>query len=268
MTTTPTKPRIRARGRAAARPTATKAAAERATFASALPGSLLLDLWRYQLDFWQRSMLFVDTLRERGDNMLAHEEAGLPPLLSFAHETIMDARKFERPANYALLRIRNEDATAAQRARKNNRPVIVFDPRAGHSPGIGGVSSAIPRSGSPWTKVTPVYFVIFCPDPCPGQDLAVTGHVLRTMFGIYVAPDSDQQVRKDIALLAVPVWNACKDDMKYKPQGRSSSTPCSMICSTSTTAGTTFTMRGRWRTPLPRISAPPRTFCPISRQRW
>lgn len=44
--------------------------------------SMLTDAWEYQVDFWQRSLLFLDTLRERGDNMLAHEEAGLPPLLN------------------------------------------------------------------------------------------------------------------------------------------------------------------------------------------
>lgn len=43
-----------------------------------------------------------------------------------------------------------------------------------------------------------------------------TGHVLRTMFGMYVAADTDQQVRKNISLLALPVWSACGDDMKYK----------------------------------------------------
>lgn len=36
--------------------------------------------------------------------MIAHEEAGLPPL-DFASETILDARSFDRPANYALPRI-------------------------------------------------------------------------------------------------------------------------------------------------------------------
>lgn len=50
-------------------------------------------------------MLFLDTLRVRANNMLAHEQAGLPPLLNFDYETILDARRFEHPANYALLRI-------------------------------------------------------------------------------------------------------------------------------------------------------------------
>jgi hypothetical protein len=42
------------------------------------------------------------------------------------------------------------------------------------------------------------------------------GNVLRTMFGIYVAADTDPQVRKNIALLAVSVWKASEDEMKYR----------------------------------------------------
>lgn len=42
------------------------------------------------------------------------------------------------------------------------------------------------------------------------------GNVLRTMFGIYVTVDTDPQVRKNIALLAVAVWKASADDMKYR----------------------------------------------------
>jgi len=42
------------------------------------------------------------------------------------------------------------------------------------------------------------------------------GNILRTMFGIYVAGDTDPQVRKNIALLAVSVWKASSDDTKYR----------------------------------------------------
>ncbi len=37
--------------------------------------------------------------------MLEHERAGLPPLLDFKYETLLDARSFERSVNYALLRV-------------------------------------------------------------------------------------------------------------------------------------------------------------------
>jgi hypothetical protein len=68
-----------------------------------------IDVWKawteYALDTAERSVLFWDTLRRRGDNYLEHERAGHPPLLHFQHETVMDGRSFEPPVNYALLRM-------------------------------------------------------------------------------------------------------------------------------------------------------------------
>lgn len=40
--------------------------------------------------------------------------------------------------------------------------------------------------------------------------------ILRTMFGIYVAADTDPQVRKNISLLAASVWSTSSDDSKYR----------------------------------------------------
>ncbi len=59
----------------------------------------------YEQDLWERSILFFDTLRQRADNMRDHERAGMPPLLDFKYETVLDARRFDSPANYALLKI-------------------------------------------------------------------------------------------------------------------------------------------------------------------
>lgn len=42
------------------------------------------------------------------------------------------------------------------------------------------------------------------------------GNILRTMFGIYVSPDTDPQVRKNISLLSISVWRASNDDTKYR----------------------------------------------------
>jgi hypothetical protein len=42
------------------------------------------------------------------------------------------------------------------------------------------------------------------------------GNILRTMFGLYVAPETDPQVRKNISLLAVSVWGSASDDVKYR----------------------------------------------------
>jgi hypothetical protein len=63
------------------------------------------DFFAYQRDFAERSILFWDALRQRANNLLEHERLGLPALLDFKWEMLVDARAFERPANYALLRI-------------------------------------------------------------------------------------------------------------------------------------------------------------------
>jgi hypothetical protein len=82
----------------------------------------------YQLDVWERTILFWDTLRKRADNMIAHERAGKPPLLDFDYELILDARRFERPANYALLRItRYEDKCLEDCLDPAKPPVIIVD---------------------------------------------------------------------------------------------------------------------------------------------
>jgi hypothetical protein len=67
--------------------------------------SPLSDVLAYQRDVWERWILFIGTLRQRADDLLAHDRAGKPPLLDFDYELILDACRFEKPANYALLRI-------------------------------------------------------------------------------------------------------------------------------------------------------------------
>jgi hypothetical protein len=39
--------------------------------------------------------------------MLEHERAGKPPPNHFDYEVLLDARKFDHPTNYSLLRITN-----------------------------------------------------------------------------------------------------------------------------------------------------------------
>ena len=137
------------------------------------------DAWRYLTDVWQRSVLFLDTLRRRANDMLAHERAGLPPLLDFKYETILDARHFARPANYALLRITEIGGQCWDACVRPDRPpLIVVDPRAGHGPGIGGFKRAS-EVGMALHEGFPVYFVVFFPEPMPGQTLADVHHALR-----------------------------------------------------------------------------------------
>jgi pimeloyl-ACP methyl ester carboxylesterase len=123
--------------------------------------------WEYSVDLAQRSILFWDTLRERGDNFVDHEKAGKPPVLHFEYETVLDARKFDRPVNYALVRIIPPSGVTVDPSR---RPYVIIDPRAGHGPGIGGFKDDS-QVGVALREGHPVYFVIFFPDPEPGQTL-------------------------------------------------------------------------------------------------
>jgi pimeloyl-ACP methyl ester carboxylesterase len=121
----------------------------------------------YSVDLAQRSILFWDTLRQRGNNYLAHERAGSPPVLHFEYETVLDARQFDRPVNYALLRIIPPAGVTVDPKR---RPYVIIDPRAGHGPGIGGFKDDS-QVGVALREGHPVYFVAFFPEPEPGQTL-------------------------------------------------------------------------------------------------
>lgn len=133
----------------------------------------------YQRDFFERSILFWDTLRQRANNMLAHQRAGMPPLLDFDYETLVDARRFERPVNYALLRItRIGDNCIEDCVDPTKPPVVIVDPRAGQGPGIGGFKHDS-EVGMAMHEGYPVYFVSFFPEPCVGQTLADVLHALR-----------------------------------------------------------------------------------------
>ena len=111
------------------------------------------EFWRqwseYSVDAMQRSVLYWDTLRQRGNQWLAHEAAGKPPVLMYKYETIADARSYERPVNYALVRIIPPKGVTVDDAK---RPFVIVDPRAGHGPGhrrlqgrLGGRRGAVRR---------------------------------------------------------------------------------------------------------------------------
>src|SRR5215212_10127085 len=129
------------------------------------------DLWQegydYAVDSAQRTILFWDTLRQRGNNFIAQERAGKRPALHFDYETVLDAREFARPVNYALVQIVPPEGMSVDSKR---RPYVMIDPRAGHGPGIGGFKDDS-QVGVAIRDGHPVYFVIFFRDPEPGQTL-------------------------------------------------------------------------------------------------
>lgn len=139
-----------------------------------------LDYLAYQRDVLERTILFFDTLRRRANNMLEHERAGLPPLLNFKYETLLDGRLLPRPVNYALLRITEVgDDCWDDCVDPTKPPVIVIDPRAGHGPGMGGFKRDS-EVGVALHTGHPTYFVVFYPEPVPHQTLTDVLAALRS----------------------------------------------------------------------------------------
>lgn len=125
-------------------------------------GRSAMDYWR---DTVERQVLFLDVMRERGNQYLEHMEQTKPNVLGFESELIMDGRDLPRPVNYELMRIL---PPAGVDIDPDMRPFVVVDPRAGHGPGIGGFK---PDSelGVALRAGHPCYFIGFLPFPVPGQ---------------------------------------------------------------------------------------------------
>src|SRR6516165_3617945 len=121
----------------------------------------------YWIDAWQRSVLFFDVLRQRGNNYLERTAQRVPHALQFEFEHVMDGRALARPVNYGLVRIVPPPGVTVD---PRKRPFIIVDPRAGHGPGIGGFK-ADSEVGMIFKAGHPCYFVGFLPEPMPGQTI-------------------------------------------------------------------------------------------------
>lgn len=121
----------------------------------------------YMIDAGQRSVLFLDILRRRGDQYQEHIAQTAPHVLHYTAELIKDGRKLSEPVNYALVRIIPPENAEIDLAR---RPFIVVDPRAGHGPGIGGFK-ADSEIGVAMKAGHPCYFIGFLPEPMPDQTI-------------------------------------------------------------------------------------------------
>jgi pimeloyl-ACP methyl ester carboxylesterase len=132
-----------------------------------LPWDMATGLTRYAVDTAQRWVLFWDTLRQRGNDFIERTREGLPPVLHFKYEMVLDGRTFGRPVNYALVRITPPAGVTIDPKR---RPYVIIDPRAGHGPGIGGFKDDS-QVGVALKAGHPVYFVIFFPEPEEGQTM-------------------------------------------------------------------------------------------------
>ena len=121
----------------------------------------------YLVDAGQRSILFWDVMRQRGNQYREHMAEAVPHVLDYQAELIMDGRRLERPVNYCLARIVPPTGVEVDVAQ---RPFVIVDPRAGHGPGIGGFK-ADSEIGVALKAGHPCYFIGFLPDPMPGQTI-------------------------------------------------------------------------------------------------
>jgi len=121
----------------------------------------------YGIDAAQRAILFLDVMRQRGNQFQKDVSEAAPHVLSYQTELVIDGRTLDRPVNYRLLRIVPPEGVQVDPGR---RPFVIVDPRAGHGPGIGGFK-ADSEIGVALKAGHACYFVAFLRDPVPGQTI-------------------------------------------------------------------------------------------------
>jgi pimeloyl-ACP methyl ester carboxylesterase len=121
----------------------------------------------YVVDATQRNVLFLDVMRQRGNQYREHLAETAPHVLDYEVELVVDGRRLPRPVNYALVLV---VPPAGADIDPSLRPFVVVDPRAGHGPGIGGFK-ADSEIGVAFKAGHPCYFIGFLPEPVPGQTI-------------------------------------------------------------------------------------------------
>jgi len=156
---------------------------------NATPFGVFTSAVEYAIDATQRSVLFWDVLRERGNQYREHMAESAPHVLDYKVELILDGRKLERPVNYGLVRVIPPEGVTID---PKLRPFVVVDPRAGHGPGIGGFK-ADSEIGVAFKAGHPCYFVGFLPEPVPGQTIGDIARAEAVFVEKVIAahPDAD-----------------------------------------------------------------------------
>ena len=143
----------------------------------------------YAIDAAQRTVLFWDVMRQRGNQYREHMAESVPNVLNYEAELIIDGRTLKSPVNYGLVRIVPPQGVTID---PRKRPFMIVDPRAGHGPGIGGFK-ADSEIGVIFKAGHPCYFVGFLPEPMPGQTIEDIGRAeaifLEKLTSLH--PDAD-----------------------------------------------------------------------------
>jgi pimeloyl-ACP methyl ester carboxylesterase len=131
----------------------------------------------YTNDFWQRSVIFLDILRQNGNQQAEMTSKQVNAVLIYDYDVILKGTDLPRPVNYALVRVLPPKGVTIDDTK---RPVVVIDPRAGQSPGIGGFKT-VSEIGEALRAGHPVYFIGFVAEPLEGQTIEDIAHA-HTVF--------------------------------------------------------------------------------------
>ena len=133
----------------------------------AMPFGVFAPAMEYMVDAAQRSVLFWDVMRQRGNQYpraCGRNGSARPRLQGRA--------RHRRPhaAAAGQLRAGARHPAAGVEIDPTRRPFVIVDPRAGHGPGIGGFK-ADSEIGVALKAGHPCYFIGFLPEPMPGQTI-------------------------------------------------------------------------------------------------
>ena len=131
-----------------------------------IPAAAVGNAWlEYLTDAYQRLVLFLDILRQRGDQQAKMAAQPMGTVLRYKQEQLMSGYSFPRPMNYSLSRIqsasRNEDEPK-KAASRGDRPAC----------GAGARHRRLQRKARlamPSRPAIPVYFIGFTAEPVAGQ---------------------------------------------------------------------------------------------------
>lgn len=123
------------------------------------------DIQEYWRDFFERSILFMDVMRLRGNDMVTMTTVTSANVLMSPIEKIMEGASFATPINYWLARVIPPPELPTDNTK---RPYVVQDPRAGRGPGIAGFKKDS-EIGAALEHGHPVYFIGFDAEPIGEQ---------------------------------------------------------------------------------------------------
>jgi hypothetical protein len=98
----------------------------------ASPFGMFASAMEYMIDAAQRTVLFWDVMRQRGNQYREHMAEAAPNVLDYEVELVIDGRTLERPVNYGLVKVVPPPGVKIDTTR---RPFVIVDPPRRARPG-------------------------------------------------------------------------------------------------------------------------------------